>query len=142
MNQTFLKLIAQLSLCGNDPIVDDHANWLATLRALYRLNHVPAHEFLTRINNGASPNESPSELLLRSHQMAKAFLPELLRQYRDEKAKTETETNHDRFLSQQAESDPFLGDDTQLTRDAFAGQGNAEPGQLAKLDAWGNVIQS
>jgi hypothetical protein len=138
MNETFLKLITRLSLCGNDPTVDDHANWLATLRALYRLNHVAAHEFLTRINNGASPNEAPTELLLRSHQMAKTFLPELLRQYRAEKAKAENETNHTKYLKAQGESDPFL-QDANLTRDAYSGRGELEPDPTTLLDPWGNV---
>jgi hypothetical protein len=141
MNETFLKLIAQLSLCSNDPTVDDHANWLATLRALYRLNHVPAHEFLTRINKGASPNEAPAELLLRSHQMAKAYLPELLREYRQQQAAKATDTNKSKFLREQAASDPFV-EGANLTRDAYAGLAEAEPEQVARVDRWGNVVES
>jgi hypothetical protein len=43
-------------------------------------------------------------------------LPELLRAYHEAKAQAEAETNHNKFLRQQAESDPFL-EGANLTRD-------------------------
>ena len=142
MNETFICLISALAFCGtNKPGNDDHARWTETLKAIYRLNHSPAHSFLASINLAGLPNEAPAELLLRSHRMAKAYLPELLREYQAEKAKADAETNHTKFLRQQAVSDAFLGEDTRLTRDAYAGRGDVEPEQPAKLDAWGNVIQ-
>jgi hypothetical protein len=142
MNETFIRLISALASCGtNEPGNDEHARWTETLKAIYRLNHPPAHSFLASINLSGLPNEAAAELLLRCHRMAKAYLPELLRQYQAEKAKSDAETNHNKFLRQQVESDPFLGEDTQLTRDAYAGRGCAEEEQPAKLDAWGNVIQ-
>jgi hypothetical protein len=85
-------------------------------KPLYRLNHSPAHAFLAAINHGAAANESPAALLLRCHQMAKKYLPELLRAYHEAKAQAEAETNHNKFLRQQAESDPFL-EGANLTRD-------------------------
>jgi hypothetical protein len=142
MNETFITLVAALALCHtNTPENDEHARWTATLKAIYQMPYEPAHAFLTSINLTGLPNESPAELLLRSHRMAKAYLPELLRQYQAEKAKSDAETNHTKFLHQQAESDSFLGEDTHLTRDAYAGRGDVEPEQRAKLDVWGNVIQ-
>ena len=54
--------------------------------------------------------------------------------------KRKTETNHSKFLRSQAESDPFI-DGANLTRDAYAGRGDAEPEQPARLDSWGNVQQ-
>jgi hypothetical protein len=81
MNETFLRLIASLATCGpsNEPGTNDHRRWTETLKAIYRLNHAPAHCFLASINVAGIPNEAPDSLLLRSHQMAKAPLPELLR---------------------------------------------------------------
>lgn len=143
MTDIFLKLIAQLSVCGpsNEPSVDDHALWTATMRSIYRLNDPQAHSFLAAINLSGLPNESPSALLLRAHQHAKALLPKLLVQHRDAKEKAEKETNHNRFIQEQAVSDPFLGEETQLTRDAFAGRGAIEEEQAVKIDGWGNVRQ-
>jgi hypothetical protein len=73
--------------------------------------------------------------------MAKALLPELLREYLAAQAAKAREINHDQFLRQQAASDPFLGEDAHLTRDAFAGRGDVESEQPAELDAWGHVRQ-
>jgi hypothetical protein len=141
MNETFIRLISALASCGaNEPGNDEHACWTETLKAIYRLNHPPAHSFLASINLSGLPNEAPAELLLRSHRTAKAYLPELLRQYQAEKAKSDAETNHTKFLQSQSENDPFI-DGANLTHDAYAGRGDAEPEQLAKIDSWGNVIQ-
>jgi hypothetical protein len=90
----------------------------------------------------ALPNESPPALLLRAHQHAKTVLPKLLVEYREAKSREAADSNKNIFLRQQAESDPFIGEDTQLTRGAFAGRGAMEPEQPARIDAWGNVIQS
>lgn len=137
---TFIRLVDVLAFCDQpNPGIDDHARWTETLKAIYRLNHPPAHSFLASINLRGLPNEAPAELLLRCHRMAKAYLPELLREFEAKKAKADAETNHTKFLRQQAESDPFIGEDTQFTRDAFAGRGDVEPERPARLDAWGNV---
>ncbi len=85
MNPTFLRLVAALAYCdAPEPGIDEHVRWTAVLQSIYRLRDMQAHTFLTRISNAASPNEAPAALLLRSHQMAKPYLPELLREYRAE----------------------------------------------------------
>ncbi len=109
------------------------------MKAIYRLNHPPAHSFLAAINLATLPNESPSALLLRAHSHAKAVLPKLLVEYREATSKTDKETNHNRFLQEQTESDPFL-ENANLTRDAFSGRGAIEEERPVKLDGWGNVI--
>jgi hypothetical protein len=140
MNETFIRLVGALSFCdAPEPTIDEHARWTAVLQAIYRLRDIQAHAFLTSINNAASRNEAPAALLLRAHEMARTYLPVLLRQYQAEKVKAESDTNHDKFLRQQSESDPFLGEETQLTRDSFAGRGDAEREEPARLDAWGYV---
>jgi hypothetical protein len=137
MNETFIRLIFCDTL---EPGLDEHARWTAVLQALYRLRDDTAHAFLSSINLAGLPNESPTDLLSRSHRMARELLPGLVREYREAKAKADAQTNHNKFLQSQAEGDPFI-DGANLTRDAYAGRGNAEPEQPAKLDAWGNVIQ-
>lgn len=139
MNETFLRLIASLATCGpsNEPGTNDHRRWTETLKAIYRLNHAPAHCFLASINVAGIPNEAPDSLLLRSHQMAKAPLPELLRDVKTKEAAT-AETEHQTFVRQESSFDPFL-EDVNLTRDAYAGRGEVDPDKPLLLDAWGNV---
>src|SRR5258708_5813845 len=106
MNETFIRLIAGLAFCDTpEPGLDEHARWTAVLQALYRLRDERSHAFLSSINFAGLPNESPAELLSRSHRMAKELLPGLVREYREAKAKADAETNHNKFLRQQAESD-------------------------------------
>lgn len=142
MNETFVRLIAALAApCDSDPGIDDYARWTEILRAIYRFRDAQAHSFLAAINAAGLPNEPPTALLIRSHRHAKELLPRLLMEYREARAKAETETNHNKFLRQEADTDPFLAGAT-LTRDAFAGRADIEPEQPAKLDAWGNVVRS
>ena len=108
------------------------------MKAIYRLNRAPAHSFLAAINLSGLPNESASGLLLRSHLHAKQVLPKLLVEYREAKVNEAADTNKNKFLRQQAESDPWLLN-ANLTRDAYAGRGEIEPEQPAKLDAFGNI---
>jgi hypothetical protein len=139
MNETFIRLVAALAFCGtNEPGNDEYARWTVVLQGIYRLRDVQAHSFLAAINLAGLPNESPSELLLRAHQHAKQLLPQLLAEYREAKKKEAADTNKNKFLRQQAESDPFL-QDANLTRDAYSGRGELEPDPPTLLDPWGNV---
>ena len=142
MTDTFIRLIAALACCNSpEPDLNEHARWTAVLQAIYRLRDVQAHSFLAAINLAGVPNESPSALLLRSHQHAKQVLPKLLVEYREAKRKEAADTNQNKFLRQQTASDPFV-EGANLTRDAYAGLAEAEPEQAIKIDSWGNVIQS
>ena len=139
MNETFIRLVAALAFCGTtEPGNDDHARWTAVLQGIYRLRDTQAHSFLAAINLAGLPNEAPAALLLRAHQHAKQLLPKLLAEYREIKRKEAGETNHNKYLKAQAECDPFL-DGANLTRDSFAGLGDIEPEQPAKVDPWGYV---
>jgi hypothetical protein len=137
-NETFIRLVvAALAYC-DDPGCD-HARWTEILTAIYRMRYEPAHAFLSSSNAAGLPNESPAELLLRCHHMAKQLLPQLLREYRQQQAAKENDTNYAKFLREQADTDLFL-DGANLTRDAYAGPGDVEPERPAKLDRWGNVV--
>ena len=139
MNETFIKLVAALAFCDTtEPGNDEYARWTAVLQAIYRLRDTQAHSFLAAINLAGLPNESPSSLLQRAHSHAEQLLPKLLVEYREAKRKEAADTNKNKFLRQQAESDPFL-QDANLTRDAYSGRGELEPDPPTLLDPWGNV---
>jgi len=82
----------------NEPGNDDHWCWKEILKAIYRLRDTQAHSFLAAINLAGLPNESPSELLLRSHLHAKQLLPKLLVEYREAKIDEAADTNKNKFL--------------------------------------------
>jgi hypothetical protein len=138
MNETFIRLVAALAFCGNEPGNDEYAQWTAVLQAIYRLRDAQTHSFLAAVNLSGLPNESPSELFLRAHRHAKQLLPQLLTEFREGKRKEAADTNKNKFLRQQAESDPFL-QDANLTRDAYSCRGELEPDPPTLLDPWGNV---
>jgi hypothetical protein len=107
MNETFIRLVAALAFCGtNEPGNDEYARWTALLQAIYRLRDTQAHSFLAAINLSGLPNESPSALLARAHSHAKQLLPQLLAEYREIKKIEAAETNKNKFLREQAASDP------------------------------------
>lgn len=140
MDEIFLRLVASLAVCDpNEPGTDNHQRWTDILKTIYRLDHPPAHAFLASINMAGFPNEAPDSLLLRSHQMAKALLPQLLRDLRT-KESAPAETQHEAFVREESAFDPFLEDST-LTRDAYAGRGEVEPEQPVRLDGFGNCVR-
>jgi hypothetical protein len=83
--------------------------------------------------------ESPDSLLLRSHQMAKSLLPQLLRDLQI-KQSAPAETSFERFVKDESAFDPFL-ENANLTRDAYAGRGEVEPEKPVRLDGFGNCVR-
>jgi hypothetical protein len=141
MNEIFIRLVAALAApCDSDLNTDAYARWTEILKAIYRLRDTQAHSFLAGINISGLPNEPPAALLQRANVHAKELLPRLLIEYREAQTKAATETNHNKYLQREANADPFL-DGACLTRDAYAGRGEMEAEESAKLDAWGNVRQ-
>ena len=139
----FLRLITVLASCNTDgdPSVDDHRRWIEALRAIWKQQTSIALAFLAAINRAGIPNESPTELLSRSHKMAKDLLPDLKKQYAMKPREAAAQTNREKFLQQKAEFDPFLGDDTLLTADAFSCQGEPEPDVPTFVDKFGNMCR-
>ena len=117
---------------------DTHASRTAILKALYRLPSTDAVKFLSVLNSEGLPNESSSSLLSRAHEIAKAMLPRLLREYQLQLDKEAAQTEHDRFLKNESEYDPFV-EGTNFTRDSYAGRGELEADPPTVVDAWGNV---
>jgi hypothetical protein len=141
MDEIFIRLVVSLATCepSNEPGTDNHRRWTDTLKAIYRMNHPPAHAFLASINLAGIPNEAPESLLLRAHQMAKGLLPSLLRDLQTKEAGA-SETEHEKFVRQESSFDPFL-ENANLTRDAYSGRGEVEPEQPVRLDRFGNCVR-
>lgn len=107
MDERFLSLVVSLATCepSNEPGTDNHRRWTDTLKAIYKMNHPPAPSFLASINLAGLPNEAPESLLLRSHQIAKGLLPQLLRDLRTKEA-APAETQHEQFVREESSFDP------------------------------------
>lgn len=76
---------------------------------------------------------------LRSHQMAKGLLPQLLRDLQTKEAGA-SETEQEKFVREESNFDPFL-ENTLLTRDAYSGRGEVEPEKPLRLDRFGNCVR-
>lgn len=146
-DRTFVRLIAELarpSLLPNN--WDDSTSGdsetvyqTAVLNALKKLGSSDARKFLTVLADAAPPNETAAAMLVRANRAARELLPVLLREFQSRLNAEAAETNHEKFVRKESDSDPFLGNDTHLTRDAFSGRAEIEPERPAKVDPWGYV---
>jgi hypothetical protein len=140
-DRTFVRLIAKLAQPSELPTGSgdtETAYRTAVLKALVGLGTSDARKFLTVATDSAPPNEAPAAMLLRVHQTARQLLPALLRKFQSRLNAEVAETNYEKFIRNESNSDPFL-ENANLTRDSFAGRAKIEPEQSAKLDRWGNV---
>ena len=146
-DRAFVRLIAELAKPSVLPNGwDDSASGdsetvyrTAILNALARLGTSDARKFLTVIADAAPLNETTRAMLARVNRTARELLPVLLREFHSRLNAEAAETNHEKFIRQESDSDPFLGNDTHLTRDAFSGRAEIEPERPAKVDPWGYV---
>ena len=146
-DRTFVRLIAELAKPSVLPSGwDDSASGdsetvyrTAILNALARLGTSDARKFLTVLADAAPPNETAAAMLVRANRATKELLPVLLREFQSRLNAEAAETNQEKFVRKESDSDPFLGNDTHLTRDAFSGKAEIEPERPAKVDQWGYV---
>jgi hypothetical protein len=144
-DKVFIRLISALAEPSSlpsswDSTTDSDTLRTAALKSLYRLPSTDAYKFLTVLNNDAPPNEAPVALLSRASKAAKSLLPHLLRKYQDLAEAATRETEHDKFVRQEASFDPFL-EDANLSRDAYSGRGEVEPEKPLHLDHFGNCVR-
>jgi len=147
-DRTFVRLIAELakpSVLPNSwdtspPGTDSEAAYqTAILTALAGLASSDARKFLTVLADVAPPNETAAAMLVRANRAARELLPALLREFHSRLNAEAVETNHEKFVRKESDSDPFLDNDTHLTRDAFSEKAEIEPERPAKVDPWGYV---
>ena len=146
-DRAFVRLIAELAKPSVLPNGwDDSASGdsetvyrTAILNALARLGTSDARKFLTVVADAAPLNETTGAMLARVNRTARELLPVLLREFQSQLNAEAAETNHEKFVRKESDSDPFLGNDTHLARDAFSGKAEIEPERPAKVDPWGYV---
>jgi hypothetical protein len=120
VNEQFLKIVAALTSRyphDGDPIENAKFSEFQTncLKELWKLRkHPPALNFLAAINY---MDETDEWRLREAHRLAKQLLPVLLR----EKRNLESEPEMTRFQRQRSDFDPFVDENTPMTRDSFSG---------------------
>ena len=125
MEEQFLKLITALTTAyptDGDPWMMQRFSEFQTncLKSLWKIRkYPPALRFLAAINYVDETNEWR---LRQAHRLAKELLPILLR----EKQERELESEMTQFQRQRSDFDPFVDENTPMTRDSFAGQVSAD----------------
>jgi hypothetical protein len=92
-------------------------------------------QMYARINAEMPPGGGSRDEVLRA---AQEFATLLLPAFQRARSKEAGLTNREKFLREAANQDPFL-ENSSLTRDAFATQGEPEPVEPLELDSRGNV---
>jgi hypothetical protein len=142
MNEQFLRLIAALAAPypygDGDPYLPSRFSRYQTdlLKAIWKMRkYPPALTFLATINHTEWPAETNDQRSLRAHRLAKEWLPVLL----SEQQKLASENEMTKFKRQHAEIDPFIDEQTNLTRDSYSGQTPADDLDYT-LDSRGNMV--